>query len=196
MEIAGRRLPGCVVVLLLIVSFCVFAGIWGHFHRRVFLLGGPSGPWRVTVDGEPAPCEAVGQVVDEASAAAATARCELVLGPGSHELVARDLTGREVQRARASVEGSGSLLWIVELPSGACVRSETIWYRVASRYAAPDPPEQRTHPLGLSEIERIDYWFVEPPSVVRVDRRSTSDLRRSLRLVPCGTTSYSGIRSP
>jgi hypothetical protein len=111
------------------------------------------------------------------------AGAELRMSVGEHELVARGLDGRILERARATVE-SGRAHLFAPASEGHCFFLESIRYgraapRSTERRVLEGPPHFWSLPADLGG------WFSPPPEATTAETRWTGGTITVLRQAPC-----------
>jgi hypothetical protein len=112
-----------------------------------------------------------------------SAGAELRISVGNHELVARALDGKELERARAVVESGRDHLF-APASEGHCFFVESAGYgrsgeRVAEREPLEGPPHFWSLPTDLGG------WFSAPPEAAVAETRMTGGTVKVLRHAPC-----------
>jgi hypothetical protein len=108
---------------------------------------------------------------------------ELRVTVGEHELVARSLDGRELERARVTVERGRAHLF-APASDGTCFFLESLGYgRSGERHAERQPLEGPPHFWSLPND--LGGWFSAPPEDALAETRWTGGTVTVLRQAPC-----------
>jgi hypothetical protein len=112
-----------------------------------------------------------------------TSGAELRISVGEHELVARSVDGRVLERARVSVE-SGRAHLFAPASDGSCFWLESVSYgRSGERRAEREPLEGPPHFWSLPND--LGGWFAAPPEAAVAETRWTGGTVTVLRHAPC-----------
>jgi len=112
-----------------------------------------------------------------------SAGAELRVGVGEHDIVARSLDGRELERARVTVE-SGRTHLFAPASEGTCFFLESVGYgRSGERHAERQPLDGP--PYFWSLPNDLGGWFSAPPEAALAETRWTGGTVTVLRQAPC-----------